>query len=186
MKQVGQLFLLTLALSSSLQAQSDETPFERPMIIGAELDILPYATGGWYGSVWAGGSGTRLRAVASHVYVPAFVIPEGFQDHTITSVAALCDVFPGGTFERWWIGGGLEYWSGSIEESGSGLEGQYHSYLLTLGTGYVWRVVGNFTLNPWGAVHVIVAGSKEVPVGSATFSPRTVTGEISLKLGWHF
>ena len=186
MKQVAQLLLLTLALSSSLEAQSEETLSERPMTIGAELDILPFATGGWYGSVWAGGSGTRLRAVASRVYVPAFAIPEGFQNHTITSVAALCDVFPGGTFERWWIGGGLEYWSGSIEESGSGLEGQYHSYLLTLGTGYVWKVVGNFYLNPWGALHVIVAGWKEVPVGSATFSPKTLTGEISLKLGWHF
>ena len=186
MKQVAQLLLLTLALSPLLEAQSEETLSERPVTIGAELDILPFATGGWYGSVWAGGRGTRLRAVASRVNVPAFAIPEGFQNHTITSVAALCDMFPGGTFEGWWVGGGLEYWSGSIAESVSGLEGQYHSYLVTLGTGYVWKVVGNFYLNPWGALHVIVAGSKEVSVGSATFSPKTLTGEISLKLGWHF
>ena len=186
MKQIARLLLITIALTSSLEAQSSEVLSEQRMAIGAELDILPYATGGWYGSIWAGDGGTRLRAVASRVHLPAFATPDGFQDQSITAVAALCDVFPEGSFERWWIGGGLEYWAGSIEESGSGIEGQYHSYLLTLGTGYVWKVAGSFYLNPWAAAHVVVAGSKGVPVGSSTFSPRTLTGEVSLKVGWQF
>jgi hypothetical protein len=186
MKRIASLLLAAIALSGSLAAQSDEAVSAQPMTVGAELDVLPFATGGWYGSIWAGGGGTRLRAVASRIHVPAFATPEGFQNQSITAVAALCDVFPAGSFERWWIGGGLEYWSGSVEESGSGLEGQYHSYLLTVGTGYVWKVAGNFYLNPWAAAHVVVAGSRDVPVGSSTFSPKTLTGEVSLKVGWHF
>jgi hypothetical protein len=35
-------------------------------------------------------------------------------------------------------------------------------------------------------VHQVVGGDQDVKVGSRTYHPRATTGEVSVKLGWHF
>jgi hypothetical protein len=55
----------------------------------------------------------------------------------------------------------------------------------TVGAGYVWKVWGNFYLNPWAAAHLLLS-RPEVTLYGATWTPAPLTAEVSLKIGWFF
>jgi hypothetical protein len=142
--------------------------------LGLELDLLPTvlsAVDGQFGiggNVWVGHDRLRLRAVGTRVeFPPGFLTPEGFQNRQLTVAAGIVDYFflPG--FEGPWIGAGVEYWWN------------------TVGAGYVWKVWGNFYLNPWAAAHLLLS-RPEVTLYGATWTPAPLTAEVSLKIGWFF
>ena len=154
--------------------------------VGFELDALPYITGGYYGSVWAGKKHFRYRAVITKIETPDFILDDGFTNNDIKVFAAIVDYFFKPEFEGWWLGTGLEYWDATIQTDAQINTAEYNNTVFTIGGGYVWKFYKNFYLNPWLAGHLRIGGDKEVLIDGSTFQPKLVIPEISLKLGWHF
>ena len=167
---------------------SGETPGSvmQPVRIGTEFDVLPYATGGAYGSLIVGRGAWRVRGVVSRVNVPEAFVADGFSDQRTDAVALLADRFVGagsGEARGLWVGGGVEYWQNRVRRDGSEAYTAYNNTMLTAGGGYVWHLTRHVYLNPWAAAHASVAGDREVDVSGAAFTPRRFTAEASLKLG---
>jgi hypothetical protein len=175
-----------MTVTGGLRAQDASASQARRTTVGVEIDALPYILSGYYGSVWVGRDQWRARAVVSRSTLPSFVVQDGFEDHRIDVVAALVDHFFKPDFRGFWVGGGAEYWQNDVRSKTSGQSASWDNVAATLGGGYVWKFYGNFYLNPWGAGHLIVGGDTKVPVGAETFEPSRFTGEVSLKVGWHF
>lgn len=154
--------------------------------IGFELDALPYITGGYYGSIWLGHDRIRLRPVVAKTTLPSFVVQDGFDHADVRAYAIIADYFFRDNFRGFWMGAGAEYWRNSVERTLNGATASWDNTIATLGGGYVWTLAGNFYVNPWGAVHLIIAGHSDLQVGGATYSPKRLTPELSLKIGWHF
>ncbi len=175
-------FLVTFLLLCASQVNA-ETNSESLITYGAELDALPFLTGGYYLSGFVGEGAYRVRAVGAKVNIPEFTVKQGFEDNVLKAYALILDYFPQGRVEGVWWGGGVEYWDSSIASKGEGAVTNYENYVVTMGGGYVWRISQNVYLNPWGALHGIVAGDSSVEVGSRKFRPQPISGEVSLKIG---
>ncbi|MDP3443652.1 MAG: hypothetical protein Q8T08_12405 [Ignavibacteria bacterium] len=154
--------------------------------IGTELDLLPYISGGYYVSAWYGVDQFRFRAILTKTKVPQFAVANGYTDNKLNVYAFITDYFFMKNFEGFWIGTGLEYWDSQIKFEAENKTTSYNNSVFTLGGGYVWKLYKNFYLNPWVAFHYIIAGDKEVRVGSSTFKPNVFTPEASIKIGLHF
>ena len=176
-------FLLYCFTTSSALAEENKHAFNT---WGIELDALPYITGGYYISGWAAFSNFRYRAVAANTNVPDFAIKDGFDDLEINAYALIVDYFQDQSLKGLWFGGGLEYWDSRITEEVSADSAQFNNTVATVGGGYVWYFAEQWYLNPWGALHIIIGGDKDVTVGNKTYQPPVVSGEISIKLGWKF
>jgi hypothetical protein len=83
------------------------------------------------------------------------------------------------------VGAGAEYWWSSVGHSGTAARSEWSSPVLTAGAGYVWRFWRGLYLNPWGAVHWTARGSTASIAGDE-WTPRRVSAEVSLKVGWTF
>ena len=106
---------------------------------------------------------SRIRFVGAHLEPPdalAFA-DSGFRHPTTTAFAAIVDYTTGAHFDGFWVGSGFEIWQQSIEHDGITGAARWTSTVFTVGGGYIWRVSGNFFLDPWLAVH-------------ATLNPQTV------------
>lgn len=165
-----------------------ETPgfVMQPVRIGTEFDVLPYATGGAYGSLIVGRGAWRVRGVVSRVNMPEAFVADGFSDQRTDAIALLADRFIGagsGEARGFWVGGGVEYWQNRVRRDGSEAYTAYNNTMLTAGGGYVWHLTRHVYLNPWAAAHASIAGDREVDVSGAAFTPRRFTAEASLKLG---
>jgi hypothetical protein len=153
---------------------------------GVELDVLPYATGGYYGSFWVGHDRLRVRPVIARTTLPDFMVDDGFENADIDAYALIVDYFFHEGFEGFWVGGGVEHWQNSIENATSGGKATWSNTIATVGGGYVWRLKGGFYINPWAAGHLVVGGPTQVPVGDAVYQPSRFSPEVSVKLGWVF
>lgn len=176
--------LLLLFVPAAAQPSSPST--ERLVSLGVEADALPFLTGGYYASVWAGHDHLRYRAILTRLTTPEFALPDGFTNNDITAYTLIADYFFEPGFSGWWVGAGAEYWSGSIQAETKRSTAKYHNTILTAGGGHVWKFYKNLYLNPWGAVHLRVGGDTAVGVDGTTFEPALFQYEVSLKLGWHF
>ncbi len=155
--------------------------------LGVEVDVLPYLSGGYYGSLWYGYDQLRGRVIYANVNVPQFFIPTGFMDNNQQVYSIAGDFFlQSNEFEGLWVSLGVEYREGSIVSETSEEKSEYVNYVITPGIGYIWKFYHNFYLNPWFGLHGIAAGDTSIPVGTETYRPPTITPEISLKLGWHW
>lgn len=154
---------------------------------GFELDALPYATGGYYGSCWYGRGDWRVRGVFSHVNIPGFAVEKGFDNATNDAAALLIDRFFGSgerQFTGAWIGGGYEYWHNGISRDGSEGTSHYDTSVLTFGGGYIWPVGERLYINPWIAGHYCVGGLDDIDVAGSKYSPDRFLYEASIKLGF--
>ncbi|MDP4204468.1 MAG: hypothetical protein Q8859_00530 [Bacteroidota bacterium] len=185
MKTIVVIIALFLVTIIRIEAQ-EKYDTKLPLKIGTELDILPYATGGYYGSVWIGKGHFRVRPVVSFVNVPSFVIKEGYKENKLMAYAFLADYFFKNDFKGFWIGTGFEYWDASIIKKEDLLKRNYDNTVFTIGGGYVLNFYKNFYLNPWAAGHLIIGGNRTVNFPSGDFKPSGFTPEASLKIGWHF
>jgi len=187
MKRFFSITLMILCFASFANGQSAETPTAAHVsTVGFELDALPYVTGGYYGSIWYGIKQFRFRGVIAKIKPPGFLLDEGYENNEVKAYALIVDYFFKDNFEGFWGGVGLEYWDSSIEHENETVTAKYNNTIFTVGGGYVWKFYKNFYLNPWVAVHAIIAGEKDVRVGSRTYEPQVVTPEASVKIGWHF
>jgi hypothetical protein len=89
-----------------------------------EIDVLPYATGGWYGSLWYGFGHLRIRGVISQVNPPDFTIEDGFTDARTRAYALLVDYFPRPGRTGPWLGAGIERWENSIAHPEEEMRGE--------------------------------------------------------------
>ncbi|MEQ9103446.1 MAG: hypothetical protein RIE53_01975 [Rhodothermales bacterium] len=155
-----------------------------PIAFGVEIDVLPYATGGYFGAAWAAKGPLRLRALHALVHMPEFVVQDGFTNNDIDAFAVLVDVFPDGN--GIWFGGGLVYWMGSIQSDARRERAEYDSSLLNGGIGYVHYLTRNIYLSPWTGLSVRVAGDADILVDGQEFRPPRLNPEASVKFGWVF
>src|SRR5262245_36500495 len=126
LKNTVQMLAAAVALGLGLpHCYAAEVPAEAGSKVwtrGVELDALPFATKGYYGSVFAGHDGWRFRTVAARSTVPDFLVTSGFRGKRTDAYAVLADRFFGArrrSLEGFWIGGGGEYWRNRVrtEES---------------------------------------------------------------------
>jgi hypothetical protein len=156
--------------------------------VGAELDVLPFATGGYYGSVFVGDA-WRLRAVAARSAIPSFLVTSSFEKKRTDAYALLADRFIGSRrakMEGLWVGGGGEFWRSRIRQEHTTAMTYYNNFLLTGGVGYVYKLSNHFYVNPWGAAHMVVAGDRKINVSGRTYTQPRFTPEVSVKLGFVF
>ena len=178
MKKTLSILLVSLTIAGFAQEQKRTG--------GAELDLLPYISGGWYVSGWYGVDQFRYRGVYAETTVPDFFVAEGFTDHNIEAAAFIVDYFFKPNFEGWWVGVGYEYWENEIWNSEKTEQAWYVNNVATIGGGFVWKFWGNLYLNPWAAGHILMTGTEERQIGGKSYKPALFTPELSLKLGWHF
>lgn len=176
--------VLGIAFSNIVYGQSDTIP--NKIIIGLEADILPYMTGGYYGSVWLGYKHMRYRAILTKVTTPSFFVKSGFGNNKIQAYTLIADYFFKPNFEKWWLGAGFEYWDQTIQTDSKLSTADFNTTVFTVGGGYVWKFYKNFYLNPWAAGHVRIAGDTQVAIDGKVYKPALFTPEASLKIGWHF
>lgn len=210
MKQVTtQIFtVLTLALAlgaphcnaadGPLQSGAEQGMREQAMpqqtavgkwAFGSEIDALPFAMSGYYGSGFVGRDGWKLRAVAARSTLPSFMVTDGFRDKRSDAYALIADRFIGARRQKLegpWVGGGGEYWRNRIRTDASPAYANYHNYMLTVGGGYVWKLSRHLYLNPWTAGHFAVAGERNILVSGKTYKQPVFTPEGSIKLGFTF
>ncbi|MEZ4808972.1 MAG: hypothetical protein R2819_01315 [Allomuricauda sp.] len=178
------IILLFLIASTLSFGQTATQPTETK--VGVELDVLPYLTGGYYGSVWAYNNHFRYRAVITHVTTPEFMVKDGFTNNEIQGYALIADYFFSPKFEKWWIGSGIEYWDAQIQSDQKLSTSDYDVFMLTFGSGYVWNIGKNFYVNPWAALHFRLEGDNKVMVDGNEFNTPAFIPECSLKVGWYF
>ena len=156
---------------------------------GSEIDVLPYATGGYYGSLFAGRNVWRLRAVVARTSAPSFLVAEGFEKKRTDAYALLTDRFLGSKKrlqQGIWIGGGGEFWRSRIRQEGTKEYAYYNNFSLTIGGGYAWKLTRHLYLNPWSAAHVVVGGDSAINVSGKTYKQPRFTPEASFKVGFVF
>ncbi len=179
------VILLALA-PAAVQGQAAWRPESgrSPMAFGVELDVLPFATGGYFGAAWAARGPYRLRALHARVHMPEFVVEDGFTNNDIDAFAVLVDVFPEGNGV--WFGGGLVYWMGSIQSDARFETVDYDSVLLNGGMGYVHRLTRHIYVSPWAGLSIRVGGDTDIFVDGQEYRPPRLNPEASLKFGWTF
>lgn len=158
----------------------EETKFRA---IGAELDALPYLSGGYYASLWYGVDQFRFRGVIASTTVPEFMNCSCIETHRINAGAFIVDYFFKESFEGWWLAAGYEYWDNWVtpkEEQ----ERYFVNHVLTVGGGFVWKFWGGLYLNPWVAGHISISGTEPVAMDGWSYYPKVFVPEVSIKLGY--
>ena len=164
----------------------------RRTAIGFTFDILPTAVSaasgrfGYSYQTWAGIDHMRVRLVGAQIYMPdALGGSKSFDNRSMTVAAGIIDYVFGERFDGAWIGTGVELWQNSIRCKSSGARSEWVNQVLTLGGGYIYRVKGNFYVEPWCAAHYIM-NQRAVRDGSASYTPQRISAEVSLKAGYFF
>jgi hypothetical protein len=178
------LMIFGILLPSLARGQEDTSI--TTSALGFEVDVIPYVTGGYYGSVWYGYKHVRFRAVIAKVTTPDFIVEDGFTNNKIQAYAFITDYFFKPNFEKWWIAAGFEYWKGEIQTDAQLSTAKYNNTVFTVGGGYVWKISGHFYINPWAAGHIRIAGDSKVVVDNKEFEPNVFIPEASLKFGYYF
>jgi hypothetical protein len=185
----GAAMALALGVPACYAAEAAEPDRGDVWKFGSEIDLLPYATKGYYGSVFAGRNGWRLRGVAARSTVPSFLVTDGFREKRTDAYAFLMDHFFGSKGREWqgfWIGGGGEYWRTRIRTEESPEFARYNNFVLTIGGGYAWKLSRHFYVNPWAGGHFVTAGERKIQVSGKTYEQPVFTPEFSVKFGFTF
>jgi hypothetical protein len=180
----GAALAATLGLPACYAADAADSVWK----FGSEIDVLPYATKGYYGSAFTGRDGWRFRGVAARSTTPSFLVTDGFKEKRTDAYALLVDRFFGSErleLKGFWIGGGGEYWRNRIRTDESPEFAHYNNFMLTVGGGYVWKFSRHFYLNPWGG-HFVADGERKIAVSGKTYEQPVFTPEFSFKVGFTF
>lgn len=153
---------------------------------GAEVDALPFATGGYLGAVWAGKDHFRIRLLNAEVNKPDWSTTKGFANHHVNAYAVVADYFLKDNWKGWWLGAGVVYWKSSIQTDAVLQRARFSNYLLNGSLGYNIIVHKKIYLSPWGGLSLRAAGDKNVAVDSKTYTLPFFNPEASLKLGISF
>lgn len=157
-----------------------------PLRVGIELDILPYATGGYFAAICAGKKHWRIRALTAEVHKPDWSTKKGFNNHEITAYAMVFDYFPASEWRRWWIGAGPVLWKSRIRADGFDQSTPFTNILLNGSLGYNIGIGKYIYLSPWMGMSLKIAGDKNIIIQNRIYNLPLLNPEVSLKLGAHF
>jgi hypothetical protein len=161
-------------------AASQEEPRLR---FDVELDVLPYATGGYFGALCLRKGHRGARALYAHVHMPAFITPQGFANHQIHSFAVLGEYFFQDDQRGWWLAAGPVLWRGSIQSDLQAETAHYQALLLNGSLGYFIPLHERLYLSPWAGMSLRTSSDRRIPVDDRYFDPPLFNPEMSLKLG---
>jgi hypothetical protein len=179
------LLLLLLAFYFSMQAQAQVNE-PRKIDVGLELDVLPYATGGYFGAGWVGKDVWRIRALTAFVNKPDWSTTKGFSNHQIHAYAAVVDRFLKSDWQGWWAGAGLVLWESTIQTEAKAQTAKFHNFLAHGGLGYSVPMFKHFYVSPWGSLNLRIGGDKNVVVDDKSYTIPLINPEASLKVGYYF
>ncbi|NUO79479.1 hypothetical protein HUU05_05335 [candidate division KSB1 bacterium] len=154
--------------------------------VGLEADALPFATGGYNGSIWYGQNKLRLRGHVVKINTPGIFLRDGFEKDSLSVYGFNIEYFVEDNFKGFWIGSGIQYWKGSVGHFAETARGKYEYIRMPIGGGYVWKFFPNLYLNCWGGFYLFVLGDKEILVGNRTAFIDDVVPIVSVAVGWHF
>lgn len=189
------ILLVFTVLSIQLQAQSKNAKTSDSIQnnqttskwnFGLELDVLPYATGGYFGAVWVGKGKWRTRALLADVNKPDFTTKEGFTNHHIKAYAVVLDRFLKDNWKGWWIGGGPVYWKSDIQSDSSNAAKNFENFLLNGSLGYNFTIYKNIYISPWAGLSLKVSGNDEFTLDNKEYNLPLLNPEASVKFGFHF
>lgn len=170
--------------TNSGSAKKDQTT--NKLNFGLELDVLPYATGGYFGAGWIGKNKWRARALLADVNKPDFTTKEGFTNHHIKANAVLLDCFLKDNWKGWWIGGGTVYWKSNIQSDGSNATKNFDNFLLNGSLGYNFTLYKNFYISPWAGLSLKVSGNDAFVLDNKEYNLPLLNPEASVKFGIFF
>jgi hypothetical protein len=174
--------LLCLAMGICTEAQDRS----KKLNAGVELDVLPFATGGWFAAAWTGKDQWRLRVLTASVNKPNFTAKKGFTNHHINAYALLADRFLKNEWKGWWLGGGVVLWNSSIQSDAKLQTSKFTNYLLNGSGGCNITLHKNIYLSPWAGLSVRAGGNTNVAVDNKLYTLPFFNPEASLKIGVWF
>lgn len=177
--------LFLFLFSCTYQVQAQQKPVEK-IQAGAELDVLPYATGGYFAGAWAGKQQWRIRVLTASVNKPDWTTTDGFSNHHIYAYALVADRFFKPDWKGWWISGGLVFWKSSIQTDTRLQTSHFQNFLLNGSLGYNISLYRRLYLSPWAGLSIRTAGDTKVPVDNKQFTLPLLNPEASIKLGYTF
>ncbi|MDP1841969.1 MAG: hypothetical protein Q8K64_01020 [Sediminibacterium sp.] len=183
---ISKLFLCILFLFSIRLATHAQVNQITKVQFGAELDILPYITGGYFAAGWVGKDLWRVRALTAYVIKPDWSTKKNFSNHRIHAYAFVVDRFLKKDWKSWWAGSGLVLWNSTIQTDAKIQTAQFTNLLLNGSIGYNFSLGKHFYLSPWGSLNVSLAGDKTVLVDNLPYSLPVINPEASLKFGYIF
>ena len=174
------IFLVALTcLQVNVSAQTKTVPLQ----VGAEIDVLPYVFGGYFGAAWIGKNNWRVRALTASVNKPDWSTKKGFVNHHITAYAIVADYFFKPEWKGFWLSTGLVHWQSSIQTNQRLQESTFGNVLINGSAGYHIALGKKLYLSPWGGLSFRTAGDKNVAVDDKQFTLPFINPEASLKLG---
>lgn len=176
---------IALFLIVVLQVHAQTTTSNK-LQAGVELDVLPYATGGYFGAGWLGKDVWRLRALTAFVKKPDWSTKKGFANHQIEAYAVVLDRFLKKGFTGWWGGAGLVYWHSTIQSDAKLQTASFNNVLVNGSLGYHFALNKRLYLSPWASLNFKIAGDNNVLVDTKTYNLPTINPEASLKFGYIF
>ena len=189
MKYAAAAFAAVILAAAGTAAQAED---DRRTAVGFTFDFLPTAMSaacgkaGYSYQTWLGVDHVRCRLVGAQIYMPdSLGASKGFENRSMTVAAGIIDYVFGEHFDGAWVGSGVELWQNRIRHSSTGANLEWTNQVLTLGGGYIYRVAGNFYVEPWGAAHYIM-NQRQVRGGTDSYAPQRVSAEVSLKAGYFF
>jgi hypothetical protein len=190
MKKAILLIFTVLSMQSQAQSKNDTDSFQKNQTskwnFGLELDVLPYATGGYFGAAWAGKNKWRGRALFADVNKPDFTTKDGFTNHHIKAYAVVLDRFLKDNWKGWWIGGGPVYWKSNIQSDSSNATKNFDNLLLNGSLGYNFTIYKNIYISPWAGLSLKVAGNDEFILDNKEYNLPLLNPEASIKFGLYF
>ena len=151
--------------------------------IGLELDVLPYATNGYFGAIWIGRNHFRGRLLTANVNKPDWTTKNGFKSHKIQAFAFVADYFPERNWKKWWMGGGPVIWKSNISDDSGVKSNSFTNFLINGSLGYNFKFGNHFYICPWMGLSLNVAGDNNISVGKSIYSLPFFNPELSLKIG---
>ncbi len=179
--------ILNLSLFILLLGGLKPTPIsaqEKKLNAGIELDILPFATGGYFAGAFIGKDRFRIRALTASVNKPDWSINKDFRKNHIQAYALLLDIYKNKDWKGLWIAGGLVYWQSSIQSKQQLQTAQFSNYLLNGSMGYQIKLGEHFYLGPWAGISLRIAGNTAVSVDQYSYTLPILNPEASLKVGY--
>jgi hypothetical protein len=153
---------------------------------GAELDVLPYVTGGYFAAIWTGKDKYRTRILTASVHKPDWSTKKGFKNHHITAYALVFDIFLKPEWEGWWVGGGPVLWKSSIQGEANSDMVKFSNTLINGSLGYHFVLRRHIYISPWAGLSLKVAGDSNIDVNSKIYNLPLLNPEMSLKAGIFF
>lgn len=182
---VGIVLCLMAVSTAYADTGNESAEGKEKIVIGTEVDLLPYLSGGYYLSEVTGFQHFQVRLVNATTLIPEFVTPAGFDSWKLNATTIIIDYFPDEDRKGLWLAIGYEYWNSRIKVKETNENGSFSQNILTIGSGYVYRLSDHWYIDPWAALHLNL-GDKTVTIGSKNLDLPDCMLEASIKVGYNF